>query len=889
MNNNAFSSQFFCRKIFFVSYFLISFLSNTAFSQDSANSSSPEISLQTSRYVLKNGLTVLITEMPSSPVVSVYSLVKTGSATEGKFLGSGVSHFLEHMLFKGTQNRPVGAISQEIQGLGGTINASTAHDYTIYTITLPVEAFDKALNISADMLMNSSFDVEEIQKEREVVYSEMKLRRDWPDSYLNELIFKTVFQQHPYGIPVIGYEDLFRKLKREDFLEYYQTHYIPNNIILSIAGNVQAKEILPRIEEVFKNFQRQSYPPRNVPEELSQVLTRQYEEQYPTDLTRISLNFQGVSARHSDMFALDIFAMILGQGESSRLYKELFKKKRYVRSISAWNFTPIDSGVFSIEMVLDDDAEKKTKALNAIRLEIRRIVQEGVAGQELDKVKRQLISQYIQGYQTTGQVASRSAMDEMIFGDCDFSKKYLDSIRKVKSDDVRRVAQQYLAENKMSLVILRPQREDKTVSQAPAAPVIKKIQKIILENGLTLLLRENHAIPLVSIHVALQGGTRQESEEKNGLSQLTSRLWVKGTTSRKAHEIVESVESRGAQLNGFSGRNSFGISLNLLSQDLPFGIDLLSDLIKNPTFEESELILEKDQEKTAIIALQDDLHYSTGKELRKLLFQTHPLRLEPLGTTESIDGITREDIKNFYQELLSSENMVISVFGDFNPQDVMALFKEKLADLPTQQVQLKTYQESPPKRTRRKVVQMNKEQAMVMMGFHAVELSHPDYYGFEVLSSILGSSFNGRIFNRIREQFGQAYTLGGNWMASLDKGMIYFFVATTPELATQVEETLKALIADLQQRPITPKELQETQMYLKGTFQMELETNAALGFMTALDELYGFGYNRFEKYAEEIDHVTVDDVQRLAQEYLSIHQAAIVVSMPQKKKDTTLP
>ena len=191
-----------------------------------------------SKTVLDNGLTVLIQEMPDNPMVSIYALVKAGSTTEGKYLGTGISHFLEHMIFKGTEQRQVGEIASQIQALGGTINASTTFDYTIYTITVPTEVFSTALEIMADALMNSKLDPVELEKERQVILGEMRLHHDNPGERLSDLVFQNVYLRHPYRYPIIGFEPLFKQISRDDIWDYYRSLYAPNNIILSIAGGV---------------------------------------------------------------------------------------------------------------------------------------------------------------------------------------------------------------------------------------------------------------------------------------------------------------------------------------------------------------------------------------------------------------------------------------------------------------------------------------------------------------------------------------------------------------------------------------------------------------------------------------------------------------------------
>ena len=210
---------------------------------------------QSLKRIFDNGLTVLVTEMPSSPVVSVFALVKTGSATEGKFLGTGISHFLEHMLFKGTHGREVGQLAGRIQAVGGEINAATSIDYTIYTITVPYDSFDVALEILSDMLMNATMEEEEVERERKVIFGEMRLRNDNPDRKLSEIVFQNAYIRHPYRHPIIGYESLLAGVTRENLVDYYHKNYTPNNMIISVSGNIDINTVLPEIENTLPSLE----------------------------------------------------------------------------------------------------------------------------------------------------------------------------------------------------------------------------------------------------------------------------------------------------------------------------------------------------------------------------------------------------------------------------------------------------------------------------------------------------------------------------------------------------------------------------------------------------------------------------------------------------------
>ncbi|MFA5260162.1 MAG: pitrilysin family protein, partial [Candidatus Omnitrophota bacterium] len=769
------------------------------------------IHITTQKHVLDNGLTVLVTEMPASHSVSLYAMIKTGSVMEGDFLGAGMTHFIEHMLFKGTEKRAVGDISGEIQAMGGSINASTSFDYTVYTITVPAPAFDKALDVLADMLMNARFEPEEVEKEREVIIKEMRLRNDWPGYMLSQKVLETVYILHPYRLPIIGYEDVFQKVSQEDLLNYYQSFYTPNNMICSVAGDIEAEEALAKVRAAFKDFHRGRYLVRVLPEEPLQLSARRQEIEYPTQLTRMSLAYGGVDFLNDDMPVLDVLSMIMGQGESSRLYQELFKEKHLVRAITASNYTPIDKGVFEIACTLD--YEKIPDAIREIEAQITRIAEKGVTGKELDKIKRQVLSEYIGEFQTSESVAFRSAIEEYMAGDPEFSKRYLDMIKQVTSEDLARVARQYLTPDKRSTVILKPKGAGAGPEAADESVDIGDIVKKTLPNGITVLLRENHTFPLVTIMVSLYGGTRYETEELNGLSELMARTWVKGTKSRTAGQIASQVESLGAGFGAFSGRNSMGINASLLSEDFRFGLDLVRETVLEPSCDAETLKKEKELLSTAILARDDDISNMTMEALQKRLFSSPGFRLLSLGTQASVERITRDDVVAFYQRVCSPENMVVSVYGDI---DTNAVFKEiegAFSSLKSRGRDKLAFEEEPLTQTQEETVTVDKEQAMIMVGFRGATIFEEDRYGLQVLAGILGSSFSGRIFNQIREELGSAYTLGGRYVPGLDTGLIYFGVQTTPDQIDLIKARLLKILKDIQEEPVSEKELNDIKSY----------------------------------------------------------------------------
>lgn len=842
---------------------------------------------QTKRYVLDNGLIVLLRHIPNSQEVAIEAVVRAGSVTEGKYLGSGISHFIEHMLFKGTAKRGAGRISEDVRSLGGIINASTSFDYTFYAIELPTGTQTKGLEILTDMLMHPLFDPQQVEKERGVILGEVRLHHDSPQRRVSDLVFQNVYTRHPYRHPIIGYEPLFKMITRDDLLDYYHTHYVPNNMILTVAGDIRVDEVLNWVKELFKDFKPHPYALRNLPVEPPQLSSRRYEEEYPTKIAYLDLVFRGVSLAHQDMFAMDVLAIILGHGESSRLYREVFKNRQLVYSIAASNFTPMDQGVFEVSCALEE--KNVDEAIRTIQRQIEIIKKNGVTPSELEKAKRQVLSGFYFGRQTPADIAEDAALNEAFIGDFNFSEKYVQAIKQITGKDIKRVANQYLNEQSLTVVLLKTPSAHKetTGSVSPEKPITT--QKISLDNGMVILLREDHAQPLVSIRLALRGGLLEETVQTAGLSNLTARLWVQGTSSRPADKIAESSESMGMRLGSFSGRNSLGLSFDFLSPDMNFAISLLEDVVKNPVFPASELAKDKEPIKSGIREREDDVMDVTLKNLKENLFAGHPYSWDELGTLGSIDNLNRQDIAAFYKKLCVPNNMVLSIFGDFDSKKIAAVIKNKFAGLKRQNLNLYSAKEPLPQVIKEKAATLDKEQSVVAVGFRGPSLNSDERYGVELFTSVLGSALSGRIFTKIRDELGRAYTLGGGFTPGIETGTIYFYAATTLEHVEKVKQILLEQIKEIQTNGISAQELEDTKAYLKGTHQMGLITNAALALRGALDELYGLGFDDYTKYNARLDRLSREEILKLAQAYLNLEKAAVVITKSSQNKSVSAP
>ena len=827
---------------------------------------------------LDNGLTVITKSTHKVPLAAVRLVVKAGSATEGRFTGSGISHFVEHMLFKGAAGLPVGEIEKRIKSYGGYINAQTSHDTTEVHLIVKSDHLDDALSLLSDFVFNTSFDESEFGKERDVILGEIRMNRDEPSHRASALLWETAYLAHPYRYPVIGYEDLFKQIKRDDLVEYHKSKYTPNNCILSIVGDIDESEVMRSCENTFGKLPRRTEVQSMSPQEPLQMSERKAEEQIEgLKLSRLVVAFHSTSLADAALYPLDLLAAALGQGESSRLHNSLVKQKKLAYGVSSYNYTPRDPGLFIVSVTLEE--RNIEAALKEVLAEIKNIKSRALRGSELEKVRRSVLSDYIYGKESIGAQADDYASSYASTGDYNFYQRYINGLNAVKTYDITRAAARYLNDENMTVVALVPKKVvPASKSNRGTGKKEFNIRKVALRNGATLLFDSDNSLPVISMSVVFKGGVRAEDERTNGISHLFSDMLLKGTKSRSAEWFSEAAESRGILFGSFSGRNSFGISLKCLKGDFDLSLKIVSDILKNAAFPERELKISKALQLAAIKAQDEDIFATASKELLKTIFVSHPYGMPELGTSISVERLKRSDLVDYYASYVVPENMVVAVFGDIDAAAQRKAekafgglrksgFKEIIAAGEQEQLA-----------PRKDVKEMPKEQAVLMLGYPGADVKNPDRYALDVINYIL-SREGGRLYMDIREKLGLSYTLGSFSVFGLDPGYNAFYVATTSKNIADARNIILNHLKSLKSEGPTREEMDLAGNGLLGGYYRGLEINSDVAFEAALDELYGVGYDDIFKYPDMIKAVTGQDVIRAAKRYFAdskLNEIAVV-------------
>ena len=830
---------------------------------DSSAITLPSSSVQ--KWMLPNGLTIIVQEDHSAPVASVQAWCATGSIDEDAHLGAGLSHILEHMLFKGTQTRSTNEIAQKIQDVGGYINAYTSFDRTVFWIDVPKDGVATALDVLADAMMNSTLPPEEYRKEQEVIRREFAMGMDDPDRMAGLLLFATAYQRHPYRFPVIGEIEIYNQLTQEQVMQYYKTRYVPNNLTFIVAGDVDAEKVRQQLTELFKPYPEQSLKPVFIPAEPLQLGLREVHQEFPTELTHLEFAWHIPEITNPDVPALDLLSTILGEGRSSRLYRRVREEAGLAFGISAFSYTPGDPGLFGIDATLDP--KKRDAAEQLVLRIIDEVKQAGVTAEELTKAKKISLSHHLGALTTMRGQASDIGSNWFLTRNLNFSRDYLDAVQKVTLDDIKRVAANYLTNTNLTLVSLNPKGSLAAKAEGPRVAGAAEIQKFELSNGLRLLVREDRRLPLVAMGAVFRGGLLAETTQDNGITRLMAKVLLKGTKTRTAEQIANQIEAVGGSISSDAGNNTFNVSLGVTKPDVKLGVELLSDVLLNATMPEKAIAREKEIQIAAIQQEEEQLTAVARNIMRQALFPRHPFALRANGSVESVQRLTQKDLLEFRDRYIAGKNGVIFVFGDVKAAEVKQLFEKALGGMKPGELALSdVHPAAPLSGTEAVESRKDKAQGVIMVGFRGASVSSPDRTVLDLIdeaSSDLGSRF----FVRIREQMGLAYYVGANQMQGLVPGLFAFYLGTDPQKIAPVKTALLDEIHKLANDGLTKEELARAKKKLIGQQEIANQSNDAFGYQCSLDEIYGLGFDFYKRLEHDVDAVTLDDIKRVAAKY----------------------
>ncbi|MCA8917714.1 MAG: insulinase family protein [Planctomycetes bacterium] len=864
--------------------------------------------LEVHEHVLGNGLRLLVVPRPGVPLVSTYVWYKVGSMDE-KPGQTGMAHFLEHMMFKGSRNYKVGDVDKVTQRNGGSNNAFTSNDYTAYYFELPKSRYKEALKIEADRMRHLTLDLTEFDSEKKVVQSESDISADDPSSQLWEKLGQALYgSTHPYSHPVLGHPQDVEDISRRDMRLFYDAHYHPNHATMVMVGDITDEEALGAVKGHFGNIPRG--PDLNRPEPTEVVFNGPVEFEVKNQVDVIELGRQYPTARsgHADVPALDVLGMILGSGVTSRLYRSVVEDKRLATGISCGNYDQRLGGTFWLWAQLAPDTSRE-ELIEAIELEIQQVIDAGVTADELDRTKNRFISDRIFSQESASSLAQSLGSSQTVYDSWKYTLEYPDLIRGVTAQDVRRVAAAYLYPKNSATGWLVPKlsKDPSGESIADARPEPLGIKRVVLLNGLTVLLLERRGLPVVSVQAAVRAGKSGESAAENGLSSFTGALLDVGTRDFTKQQIAETLETIGGELGVSDG----GASVKVLTEHTDTGLNLLSQVMQYPTFPDAEIELARDQTLAGLEASRNETGWFARNAAAAALYGAdNPLGRPSDGSVKTVNSFSRKQVVDWHSRYFRPDNCIVAAVGDFDSDAMLKRISEKFGSWKKPSTPLKfpefdfkrpaklegeqvfsftNFDPSKVDSTRKRILidHPEKDQVVVRLQTIGIRRDNPDYYPLLVMDNILGTSpgFTDRFSGTLRDKMGLAYSTYANISAGsgIYQGSFLGYIGTRAENVELALQTMYRLIEEIRTEPVSDDEINAARDYLKGSFVFDLETTGQLGSLLINIERYQLGADYLVKYADAISAVTKEDITRVAKKYLVPEQMVEVLAGPVTK------
>jgi zinc protease len=871
---------------------------------------------------LPNGHAIHVVEKHEQPIITIDTWVDVGSSQEMN-ANNGITHFLEHLIFKGTPKHKAGVADAIIENKGAVFNAATSSDYTHFYITLPSRFFDEALALHADMLLNATIPTPELDRERPVVQEEINRSTDNPQRQLYTQFMAQLFPGHGYSQDTLGPKRNIATLPRQTIMDYYHNWYTPSRFHTIIVGDITPDKAVAAVKQAFVRQAKADTPPAKGNEGPVAALAKPEKTAVnagikPVQSSSVRVNgldnikslywtagWQGPKvAEVEDMVALDAAMYALGGGKNSRLHKQLVEQAPLVNQVVAYNMSLKEAGALQIYAELKPEqwaTVNQTLSRNLVDL-----LHNGITQQELDAFKVQTLTEKKYSQETTdglsnqiGYFAITSKLSDM--------DRYMDAVNALTVADVQRVLPKYIDLTKSTVSAIAPSKHVDAVTrqqqqwvhelpQTPLTPMDKSatvktatVKSVTLPNKTRLLLNPTEGAQTTTVKLFAPGG--QRAEPKPGIASLAAILMTKGTTNRSTEALNDALDANGLSLSVVTNDDHLEVTASATAEQFGLLQALLLDVLQNPAFSQSELDKAKTRMKQAIEASRDDLGTRAKETFYQSLYPNHPYGAVGQRLLDSVDSITLDDIKQYVAQSFQPDQLVLVLSGKL-PHQPEHVARQLVSKTPCQTLAIANNpvppadtmpRVKPPAAGLHAVSLPNIAASQVIHGYQAPAIGSRDYPAAKLLAAVLGSGLSSRLFVNLREKRSLAYSVGASLKPGLQASTFLMVGGTDPKNQSALADGMQRELAALAKTPLTEAELQNVKDKVIGQFALGHETPAEQAQLLGYYEAMGLGYQFDTQYPKLLQQVTAKQIQAVAKHWVSQPVTTAIVQ-PQKSK-----
>ena len=841
---------------------------------------------------LKNGLTVHIIRDSRFPLVCTRLFVGTGSANETAEQ-AGISHVLEHMVFKGTEKRPKGQVARDVESLGGYLNAATSFDKTWFITDMPAKHWKTGMDVVKDMAFHPSLDPAELEAEKNVIVSELKGGDDTPTRRLFEDLQVAGLAHTVYGRPIIGFEKTIRAVTADDLRAYIRTWYQPQNMMLLVAGDIDPKAVLAHAEELFGDLKNDTILPEPAPVQLEGAAGGpRVEVTYgPWNKVYLGIALPAPALGDQRSIDLDVLAYALGGDGTSQFYRKYRYEKQLVDSISVGNMSLNRTGLFY--MVAQLDADKVEPFWQEFTRDLAALDAGKITPDVIERARFNYEDGMDRASETLDGLTSWKATVQFELGGPQGEANVRHALAAVDSARLRQAQDLWLRPDQVRVRVLAPEKAKlpdldailqhnwpaPAVERQKAAAAAEKVGKreiVDLGQGRTVILQPDRTIPYVSLEILRPGGNALLKPADQGLAQLTAATLTDGCGTRDLDAMERFVAERAASLSASAGVQSFTVSLTGPARFNADYFALLGDLLHKPTFAEKDVRRQADTLKAALVRRQDNPMSFMGSKINGFLFPGgQPYGFDGLGTTENQDRFGPGDVQAFWKQQ-NAQPWILSVAGDFDREKVLAFARSlPVPTAPAVDVPQPTWGAD----KRLPLSLPGRQQAHLLLAFHAVPLDHPDAPALMLLESVL-SGQSGLLFNKLRDEQGLGYTVTAFYRSLPEAGFMAFYIGTTPRNLDVARQGFSGIIKDIKTDLLPAELLAKGLNRMEGSYYRGRQSLGARADEAASERLLGQPQDFQKRLLEKAAKVTPEQLREVARKYLLVDKVYEVTLLP---------